>query len=275
MANNSLLETAHSLRRSGQIYEAIKLYEKLLSEMPNNLEYIFGKAMCFLESDPLSAVRLFKKVIDINPNVPPAYGNIVVAAKNANNYTEAITIFNDVIKKYPENYELYYHRAILLGNNGDNHKALIDCYYFIEHSSIKDNPHLFSKHSVSSDIAFGKVQLRNQTLHTQLNEQNIYKKYKTTKLKEYQYKLPTKLMGDENYYIEFGKYMGNSINEILKIDPQYLIWCILNVDEFCLSEEILILIKSKGLNIIEAEIINTAKLHLLEQRKLSIGEYDD
>ena len=267
MANNSLLETAHSLRRSGQILEAVKLYDKLISEMPNNDEYIFGKALCFLESDPLNSIKLFKKVIDINPNVTPAYGNIIVAARNANNYKEAINIFNDLVKKFPQNIELVYQRAILIGNNGDNLKALLDCYNVIENSPLKDNPDLFLKHSISQDIAFGKVQIRNQTLQIQLKEKNIYKKYETIKLKEYQYQLPAKLFGDENYYIEFGKYLGYAINEILKKDPQYLIWCILNLDNFCLSEELLSLIKSKGITTTEAEIINTAKLHLLEQQK--------
>ena len=221
MAHNSLLETAHSLRRSGQIFEALKLYDKPISEMPNNDEYIFGKALCLLESDPLNSIILFKRVIDINPNVTPAYGNIIVAARNANNYTEAINIFNDLVKKFPQNIELIYQRAILIGNNGDNLKALLDCYYVIENSPLKDNPDLFLKHSISQDIAFGKVQVRNRTLQIQLNEKSIYEKYETIKIKEYQYKLPAKLFGDENYYLEFGKYMGYSINEILKKDSSY------------------------------------------------------
>ena len=126
---------------------------------------------------------------------------------------------------------------------------------------------MFLKHPISSDIAFGKVQLRNQTLQTQLEQNHIYNKYKRTILKEYQYKLPAKLFGDENIFMEFGKYMGLSVNEIISQDPQYLNWCIINIDEFCVSEEILVLIKMKNINISESKIINTAKLHLLEQQK--------
>lgn len=38
--------------------------------------------------------------------------------------------------------------------------------------------------------------------------------------------------------LEFGKYTGYSIEEILTIDPSYLLWCIKNVNLFALQEDI-------------------------------------
>ena len=47
-------------------------------------------------------------------------------------------------------------------------------------------------------------------------------------------------VGRINEYIwtdlfEFGKYEGKKVNEVAKLDPQYLEWCIINLDNFFLS----------------------------------------
>lgn len=266
MENNLLLESAHRMRRLGKYKEALESYDKLLSEAPTNDEYIFGKALCFLDTEPLLAIKLFKKVIDINPNVTPAYGNIIVAAKNANQYSEAIEIFNDFITKFPQNLELVYQRAILKGNNGEILRALLDCYHVIENSQLKDDSALFLKHPISQDIAFGKVQLRNITLQEKVDIET-YNKYCHTSIKEYHYVLPTKLFGDENYYIDFGKFLGYSTNEVLKENPQYLIWCVLNLNSFALSEDLISMINSTVPNYVEAKKLNTLKLFVFEKQK--------
>jgi len=41
-------------------------------------------------------------------------------------------------------------------------------------------------------------------------------------------------------------------------------WCVSNLDNFCLSEEIIYLLKSKGLLNEQVEEINIVKIHLLE-----------
>lgn len=38
---------------------------------------------------------------------------------------------------------------------------------------------------------------------------------------------------------DFGKYKGDTLNGILNTDPEYLKWCVDNVDWFCVEEEIL------------------------------------
>jgi len=266
---NLNVDLAHNLRRSGQISEAIILYNNLIISNPNNPEYIFGKALCYLESDPLESIKLFKKVIDINPNIPPAYSNIIVAANNAKKYNEAIKIFDELILKFPDNFELLHQRAILIGNNGDNLSALIDCYRVIESTVLKDDVELFRKHQISTDIAFAKVQLINETNRKKISNLDLLGKYENIDLVEYQYQLPHRLFGNEKFYLEFGKYQGYSINEILKKDPSYIIWCILNLDIFCVSEDIIGILKSKNINIESIDEINTAKLKLLRNKNFN------
>lgn len=266
---NSNLERAHNLRRSGQINDAVKLYDKLIDGYPNNPEYIFGKALCFVENNPLEAIKLFKRVIDLNPGVTPAYGNIVVAANNAKNYTEAIRYFDEFVEKSPNNYDLLHQRAILIGNNGDNTKALIDCYKVVDSTILKDDAEQFRKHQISTDIAFAKVQLINETNRKNVSDLSLFDKYESVNIVVYHYQLPTRLFGGEKYYLEFGKYQGYSINEILNIDPAYLIWCIINLDNFCLSEEIIEMIRRKNINIDVADEINTVKLKLHRSKDIA------
>jgi hypothetical protein len=44
----------------------------------------------------------------------------------------------------------------------------------------------------------------------------------------------------------FGRYKGKSIAEVLKTDHDYITWCIMNVDNFILTEQIFQDFKDKG-----------------------------
>jgi tetratricopeptide (TPR) repeat protein len=265
---NSNLERAHNLRRSGQINDAITLYNHLIDSNPSNPEYIFGKALCYMENNPLESIKLFKHVIDLNPGVTPAYGNIVVAANNAKNYTEAIKYFDEFVEKFPNNFDLLHQRAILIGNNGDNIAALLDCYRVVDSTVLKDDAEMFRKHQISTDIAFAKVQLINETNSKKVSNLSLFDKYESVNFVLYHYQLPTRLFGGEKYYLEFGKYQGYSINEVVNIEPSYLIWCIINLDNFCLSEEIIEMIRRKNINVDAAIEINIVKLLLLRSKDI-------
>ena len=62
------------------------------------------------------------------------------------------------------------------------------------------------------------------------------------------------------YKISFGNYAGVSVNEMLEKNPEYLLWCIIHVDNFALDNKIMIdkrLLKDKLYA--EAVAINLAK----------------
>lgn len=56
--------------------------------------------------------------------------------------------------------------------------------------------------------------------------------------------------------------MGLSIKEVIQNQPDYIIWCILNLHSFCVSEEIIELLRRKGLNTSQVENINLFKLQI-------------
>ena len=38
--------------------------------------------------------------------------------------------------------------------------------------------------------------------------------------------------------ITFGRYLGKTINKVLKTDPRYIRWCIINIDRFKVSKSV-------------------------------------
>ena len=44
----------------------------------------------------------------------------------------------------------------------------------------------------------------------------------------------------------FGKYEGKTLQEVIEIQPSYIEWCAINLDHFCISEEIVTEINSSS-----------------------------
>lgn len=262
------LQQANNLRQSGDIYRALRIYEDLTLQNPHQPELIFNTALCFTESDPHKSLKLYEQVLALNPNVNVVYGNIMTLAMRKGLANEVMAVLNKLIEKDKGNLEAIYHRAVLIGSNGDYEKALLDFYFVLENSNLGTDPNAFKQHQISNDIALSKTELRNQTLNITITD-DLTKYYPGISFKEYQYELPIKLFGDENYYLEFGKMMGLTLQEAIKQQPDYLGWCILNLDNFCVSEEVISLMQLKSLNVNEFRRINTIKLKILMNDKIA------
>ena len=273
MTNRELIDQANNLRRIGQNNLADKIYDQLISAEPNNDEFLFYKAMNVIDTNPEIAISLFKKTIEINPKASAAFGNITATANQSNNHNLAIEAFNDLLKKFPNNLEIIYHRAIHIGNKGDNLSALLDFYFVVDNSTMSNNAEAFLGHQISTDIAFCKTQLRNETNAKLIPSIANAEKLSSVKMKEYQYSLPAKIFGNENFLIEFGKMMGWTIKEIIQKQPDYISWCIVNLDNFCVSEDVIEILKRKGLNMNESEKLNLFKLKIYDNQQPKL-EFD-
>lgn len=81
---------------------------------------------------------------------------------------------------------------------------------------------------------------------------------------------------------DFGKYSGNTIQETILKDEEYIQWCILNVDWFCISEdcfskffllqlgEVLPVFKNKAEHL---QKINSSKISQCASKFSRINEY--
>ncbi len=274
MSNRELLEKANQLSYNGQNEMADPIFDKLIELESTNDEFIFCKAMNVADSNPALSISLLKKVLMLNPNVIAAYTNISAIANKYNLLDETIPFFNEKLKEFPNLLDLYMYRGSLIGNKGNYIDALIDFYYVIDNSNLGNNKEEFSSHQISKDIAVSRNELKNKFLNAPITEFNIEENGKPIKIKEYTYPLPGNLFGTERSYFEFGKFMGHTIKYVINNEPSYLLWCIENLKNFCVSEEILEIIKRKGLDISRSIEINNKKLKLCAMQQIEISEED-
>lgn len=262
----TLIEDANVLRKSGKILEADTLYDKLLDSYPNNAEVIYCKGLNNWKNNPSLAINLFKKSVLLNDKLISAFTNISNLANETGLHLEALKAFDELKKVYTSNLDLIYYRAVQLGNTGEYIDALLDFYLVIDKANFKEDQ--FLSHQISDDIAFCKNEIRNATLHLEIPEIKYNPKISP---KEYHYPLPAKQFGDENYILEFGKMMGMNLKEVIKIQPDYIYWCIENLDNFCVGEEVLSLLKRKGISNKSAYYLNMRKLQSLENDKFKLN----
>lgn len=74
----------------------------------------------------------------------------------------------------------------------------------------------------------------------------------------------------QNSLLKFGKYNGSILEDIAKTDPNYINWCIINLDHFYLSEEAIEELRANS-GLVISEEANLA----LEQKRSEISEASD
>ena len=78
--------------------------------------------------------------------------------------------------------------------------------------------------------------------------------------------------------LNFGKHKGKTILEIAKQEPSYLNWCMVNLEHFYISDEVLSELHEQGLDLsfnAEAESIRKQKLEKIEAKMESSPEDHD
>lgn len=274
MTESATLDLANQYRRSGQNAEAEVLYDQLLFNDPLNVIYLFNKGLNNTTKNPHFALDLFEKVVTIEPNQVAAYRNIRILSDQTQQHQRGLTLLINFLNKNPDNIEVLYERAVLLGNSGDDLNDLLNLYYVLEFCLENEHPPTLTIDQIIQDIAFSKVQLRNKTFNTWIQDMSIHDAYKGKELIEFSYELPRKLFGNENYYFLEGKYEGLIIRDLIELDPQFLNNSIINLEYFFVTEEIVEMLAKKGIDVSKSRIINTVKIQTKESEAFS-GLMDD
>ncbi len=275
MNNRDLLDIANDLRKNGGYEHADKIYNQLMIDFPENDEIVFCKALNVMEKEPELAIDLFAKAYEINPELIVAIKNISAVAENNNKCLHAIIAFNSLLKKHPGNLDIVYYKAKQLENSGDILNAIINYYYSVDNSYLNSNPEAFINHQISRDIGRCKIELRNELLLIPTPQIRDETRIRKVQIKQYEYPLPAKLFGDENIFLEFGEMMGKTIKEIIQINPNYIKWCILNLDNFCVARDILKILENKGINVKDCEDVNIFKLKLADYQRPKIKLFEE
>ena len=114
-ANMVFLEARASLfAEMGQANNAIIDYSALLNQAPNNEEALFQRGMLYLKVKNTDYAELdFQKMLELNPSGLYARRGFASLAKIRGNFEEAEKIYNYLIDKEPEDFNLYAGRAEL------------------------------------------------------------------------------------------------------------------------------------------------------------------
>jgi tetratricopeptide (TPR) repeat protein len=190
MTDSATLDLANQYRRSGQNAEAVALYDQLLINDPLNVIYLFNKGLNNTTKDPHFALDLFEKVVTIEPNQVAAYRNIRILSDQTQQHQRGLNLLISFLNKNPDNIEVFYERAVLLGNSGDDLNCLLNLYHVLEFCLENEHPATVTIDQIIQDIAFSKVQLRNKTFNTWIQDMSIHNAYKGKELIEFSYELP-------------------------------------------------------------------------------------
>ena len=110
-----LLESRASLFvEMGQAHNAIIDYSTLLNENPNNEEALYQRGLLYLQIKNTDLAEAdFRKMLELNPNGLYARLGFASLAKFRGEYAEAEKIYNYLLDKEPEDFNLYAGRAEL------------------------------------------------------------------------------------------------------------------------------------------------------------------
>ena len=98
----------------GQAQNAILDYSTLLEENPNNEEALYQRGLLYLQVKNTDLAETdFRKMIELNPNGLYARRGFASLAKFRGDYEEAEKIYNYLLDKEPEDFNLYAGRAEL------------------------------------------------------------------------------------------------------------------------------------------------------------------
>ena len=109
------LESRASLfAEMGQAQNAIIDYSTLLNEKPNDEEALYQRGLLYLQIKNTDLAETdFRKMLELNPNSLYARRGFATLAKFKGDYPEAEKIYNYLLDKEPEDFNLYAGRAEL------------------------------------------------------------------------------------------------------------------------------------------------------------------
>ena len=125
---NTTLQEALSLHRSGRFAEAAALYKKLIRQFPNNPAALKLLGMLELEQGSLQeSVRLLQLSLQIDPKQPDALSSLGAAFQGLNQLDKALASFDQAIVLNPDNSDAYSNRGLALHGLNRFEEALASC----------------------------------------------------------------------------------------------------------------------------------------------------
>ncbi len=182
-------------------------------------------------------------------------GNTAIAALEQFDYDTYISIINEIIDTeiyYKNNESFIYYPDSILYNIYDVNKYL-STILLREGKNIQNyetNPIFIEL----NNLKVSSIEKLKENADLSKDEENI------SKLIKYEY----------STFLGFGKYKNKKINEIVLINPHYILWCIINLKHFAVNEFILALPEFRNQPLLTLAIeFNLIKGFILEKWEVS------
>lgn len=109
------LEQALSLHQSGQLPEALAIYEELINTQPQNPDVLHLMGIATLQTgNPAKAVELINNAISLNPKNADFYCNLGLALQELNELEAALLSLERAIAIMPDHAEAHFNRGLIL-----------------------------------------------------------------------------------------------------------------------------------------------------------------
>jgi predicted O-linked N-acetylglucosamine transferase (SPINDLY family) len=110
-----LFQQAFSLHQQGQLAQAERLYEQLLTQQPQHIDglHFFG-VLCNQRGQSQRAVELINQSLAIAPNNAAAHSNLGLALQELKRFDEALASYDRALAIKPNNTEAHYKRGDIL-----------------------------------------------------------------------------------------------------------------------------------------------------------------
>lgn len=201
--------------------EALKYIEIGAKVHSDDISYQFGLGVANTRiGNYEAAIKLYERYLKDNPKNSSALGNIEICKKNIKNqilinakesykvrdYKQA----NDLFEKYIEDEtdlnedDLYLYLLSMLKNNNSE-------------TSLDNTNQIYNRLNTLKSSYSQKLENEDELTEEEEN---------ANKLMEYQ----------SNYRVGFGNYEGQNLSSIINEDPEYVLWCIINLDHFSINK---------------------------------------
>lgn len=147
---------------------AIKLYKELLDKQPENFDYVFNLASAYkVARDYKNAIKMYERAIELQPENPDSYYNMGLILNNLSKPQEAIKYYKKAVELCPDDTETRYFTGITYFRNRDYKHGL---EYFESRlcrqsailTQINTYPNLMQK----APLWDGKTDISDKTLYT-------------------------------------------------------------------------------------------------------------
>lgn len=112
---NVLFEHGLALQQQGQLAEAATLYEQVLTSQPSHFNALHFLGLIAVQTEnPVRAVELLSRAIEVKPGIAPVYFNRGIALQQLQRNVDAVASFDQAIAIQPEHFKAYFRRGLAL-----------------------------------------------------------------------------------------------------------------------------------------------------------------